>query len=116
MNAQLAATNTYTIVRNSDLEDVFRLQRDLIEKANTKKFSTKPKSNWINLVGVDVSEIQLGTVDIFDCIIAAAGRYGSLGLQVDSGNRLESCAGQESGGTRTGADYSPDCPRLSSRK
>lgn len=73
MNAQLAATSTYAIARNTDLEDVFRIQRDLIEKATTKKFGTKPKSNWINLVGVDVSELQLGTVDIFDCIIAAAG-------------------------------------------
>jgi hypothetical protein len=73
MNAQLAATNTYTIARNSDVQDVFRLQRDLIEKANIKKFNTKVKSNWINLIAVDVSEIQLGTVDVFDCVLAAAG-------------------------------------------
>jgi hypothetical protein len=43
------------------------------QKAATKKFSPKPKEGWINLVGVDVSEIQLGAVDVGDCVLAAGG-------------------------------------------
>ena len=74
--AQLKKSSTFRIARRDDTQDIFRLQRDLIQKAATKKFSPKPKEGWINLVGVDVSEIQLGTVDVGDCVLAVAGNPG----------------------------------------
>jgi len=73
INAQLQKSNTYSIARRDDTQDIFRLQRDLIQKAATTKFSPEPKEGWINLVGVDVSEIQLGAVDVGDCVLAAGG-------------------------------------------
>jgi hypothetical protein len=81
---QIARTGRYSIARDDDRDDEFRLQRDLIQKANTKKFSPVPKDGWINLVAVDVSEIQLGAVDVFDCILAAAGNPQVAALAVDS--------------------------------
>ena len=57
--------------------DVARIQRDIFEKSSTKKFNPKPKANWINLVAVDVSELQLGMIDIIDCLVAIGG-YASL--------------------------------------
>jgi integrase len=65
INAQLNTAGTYSVVRDSD--------SDLIQKANTKKFKARPDANWVNLVAVDVSETQLGTVDTYDCVLAAAG-------------------------------------------
>lgn len=47
-------------------------------KSSTKKFSPQPKSTWINLVAIDVSELQLGTVDLGDCLLAALGNEGAL--------------------------------------
>jgi hypothetical protein len=73
INAQLQKSNTFSVARSDDTQDIFRLQRDLIQKAATKKFSPAPKEGWINLVGVDVSEIQLGAVDVGDCVLAAGG-------------------------------------------
>lgn len=73
IKAQLQETNTFSVARQDDTHDIFRLQRDLIQKAATRKFNPAPKDGWINLVGVDVSEIQLGAVDVGDCVLAAAG-------------------------------------------
>ena len=56
-----------------DTRDVGRIQRDIFLKSSTKKFKAKPESTWINLVAVDVSELQLGTIDIVDCLLAAGG-------------------------------------------
>ena len=73
INAQLQVSNTFSVARSDDTKDIFRLQRDLIQKASTRKFSAHPKDRWVNLVGVDVSEIQLGAVDAGDCVLAAGG-------------------------------------------
>jgi hypothetical protein len=73
INSQLAASNTFGVARSDDTQDIARLQRDLIQKANLKKFDAKPQPNWINLVGVDVSELQLGMADVGDCLLAAGG-------------------------------------------
>jgi hypothetical protein len=56
-----------------DLRDVVRLQRDIIQKATPRKFNPSPKSGALNIVAVDVSELQLGAVDIADCLLAAGG-------------------------------------------
>lgn len=56
-----------------DTSDIVRLQRDLMLKSSTKKFKSVPDVDWINLVVVDVSELQLGTVDVGDCLLAAGG-------------------------------------------
>lgn len=56
-----------------DTRDVARIQRDIFQKSSTKKFNATPEPSWINLVAVDVSELQLGAVDIGDCLLAAMG-------------------------------------------
>lgn len=56
-----------------DTRDVRRIQYNLMQKASTKKFNPAPESGWINLVGIDVTELQLGTVDAGDCLLAAGG-------------------------------------------
>jgi len=73
INSQLAASNNFGVARSDDTEDIARLQRNLIQKANPRKFDAVPKANWINLVGIDVSELQLGMVDVGDCLLAADG-------------------------------------------
>jgi hypothetical protein len=73
INSQLAASNNFGVARSDDTEDIARLQRDLIQKDNPRKFDAVPKANWINLVGIDVSELQLGMVDVGDCLLAAGG-------------------------------------------
>ena len=54
-------------------DDIVRLQRDLMSKSTTKKFDSAPEASWINLVAIDVSELQFGTVDLADCLLAAGG-------------------------------------------
>jgi hypothetical protein len=73
INSQLAASNVFGVARRDDTRDVARLQWDLVGKANLRKFDATPKANWINFVGIDVSELQLGTVDVGDCLLAAGG-------------------------------------------
>lgn len=70
-NQQLEATGYCATLISDDTRDVARIQRDIFQKSSTKKFKAKPESTWINLVAVDVSELQLGTVDIGDCLLAA---------------------------------------------
>ena len=73
MSAQLQDTNGYCIRVDDDLGDVVRLQRDIIGKASTRKFNPIPAPDAINLVGIDVSELQLATIDLGDCLLAAGG-------------------------------------------
>ena len=55
-----------------------RIQRDIFLKSSINKFNPQPESTWINLVAIDVSELQLGTVDLGDCLLAALGNEGAL--------------------------------------
>lgn len=73
IDRQLEAVGEFEICNSDDTRDVARIQRDIFEKSSTKKFNPKPQPTWINLVAVDVSELQLGTVDIGDCILAVGG-------------------------------------------
>lgn len=72
-NQQLEATGCCATLISDDTRDVARIQRDIFQKSSTKKFKAKPDPTWINLVAVDVSELQLGTVNIGDCLLAAGG-------------------------------------------
>lgn len=78
INAQLERRGASSIVVNNvdgkgDTVDVARLQADLIQKASTRKFNPTVGVGIINIVAVDVSELQLGTVDLCDCLLAAGG-------------------------------------------
>jgi hypothetical protein len=73
IRAQLEAGGTFSIAVSDDTRDIRRMQYDLISKATTTKFNPKPSARWMNIVAVDVAELQLGTVDAGDCIVAAAG-------------------------------------------
>lgn len=73
INAQIEDKGMYATFLNDDTRDVARLQADLIQKSSTRKFNPKPSGNSINVVGVDVTELQLGTVDVCDCLLAAGG-------------------------------------------
>lgn len=70
---QLAGSGASSILRTDDTRDVARLQLDLFHKSSPTKFDQRPSADWINLVAIDVSELQLGTVDFCDCLLAAAG-------------------------------------------
>lgn len=56
-----------------DTSDVMRIQHAIIEKATLKKFEYPAAEKNINLIALDVSELQLGAVDIADCVLAALG-------------------------------------------
>lgn len=73
INAQLEDKGASATFIDDDTRDVARLQADLIQKASIRKFNPKPSADTINLVGIDVTELQLGTVDICDCLLAAGG-------------------------------------------
>jgi len=70
---QLAEHGVSATFFTEDTYDVARIQRDIFSKSSIKKFNPKPGAKEINLVAVDVSELQLGTVDIGDCLLAALG-------------------------------------------
>lgn len=70
---QIERSGAYSIFRNHDLGDIVRIQRDLITKSSTRKFYPAPRDGVINLVGIDVSELQIGAVDVCDCLLAAGG-------------------------------------------
>lgn len=72
-NHQIEATGRCVTHISDDTRDVARIQRDIFQKSSTKKFKAKPESTWVNLVAVDVSELQLGTIDIGDCLLAVGG-------------------------------------------
>jgi len=73
INAQLDDKGTSATFVDDDTRDVARLQADLIQKASTRKFNPELSAGTINLVCIDVTELQLGTVDICDCLLAAGG-------------------------------------------
>ena len=73
INRQLEAAGQFGICNSDDTRDVARIQRDIFQKSSTKKLNPEPTSTWINLIAVDVSELQLGTVDIGDCLLATVG-------------------------------------------
>lgn len=73
INQQLETTGVSSTFITDDTRDVARIQFDMFQKSSTKKFNPKPEKQWINLIGVDVSELQLGTVDVCDCLLAAGG-------------------------------------------
>jgi hypothetical protein len=73
ISAQLEKRQISTIFIDDDTHDVARLQADLIQKGSTRKFNPNPSPGTINLVGVDVTELQVGTVDVCDCLLAAGG-------------------------------------------
>lgn len=70
-NAANAKNGNY--LERLDTNDIVRLQRDLMSKSSTRKFNSVPEADWINLVVIDVSELQIGTVDAGDCLLAAGG-------------------------------------------
>ena len=63
---------------SDDTSDVARIQRDIFTKSSIRKFNPKPEAGWANLVAVDVSELQLGTTDICDCLLAVLGNEGAV--------------------------------------
>ncbi len=73
INSQLEARGTSATFIDDDTMDVARIQVDLIQKTSTRKFNPNPDAETVNLVGIDVTELQLGTVDICDCLLAAGG-------------------------------------------
>lgn len=74
---QLDENGVSTTLITDDKYEVARIQRDIFAKSSIKKFNPKPEAAWVNLVAVDVSELQLGTVDICDCLLAALGNEGT---------------------------------------
>lgn len=73
MNRQLEQLGVSALHVEDDVRDVVRLQRDIVQKSTPRKFNPSPKFGALNIVAVDVSELQLGTVDIADCLLAAGG-------------------------------------------
>ena len=73
INRQLADTGMSATLLLDDTRDIARLQFDLMQKSSVRKFNPKPDSASVNLVGVDVTELQLGMADICDCLLAAGG-------------------------------------------
>lgn len=73
INKQLKSTGFSETLITEDTWDVARIQRDIIQKSSITKFNPSPKQDWINLVAIDVSELQLGTVDLGDCLLATVG-------------------------------------------
>lgn len=73
INADLASSGVSEFGIADDTRDVGRIQLDLIQKATTRKFNPKPSLNTVNLVAIDVAELQLGSVDLCDCVLAAGG-------------------------------------------
>ncbi len=72
-DAQLVASGISAGHVGDEIYDVMRLQYTLIDEATTVKFQYPPLANNINLIAIDVSELQLGTVDAADCILATLG-------------------------------------------
>lgn len=73
IDTQLKDRDNYAINLGDGLKDIARIQYDLIDKASTRKFNPKPDNKTINLVAIDVSELQLKTVDTADCALATGG-------------------------------------------
>lgn len=73
INQQIEAAGVSSTLITDDTRDIARMQFDLFQKSSSTKFNTNPEKTWINLIGIDVSELQLGMADLCDCILAAGG-------------------------------------------
>lgn len=73
INKQLKAAGFSETLITDDTRDVARIQRDIFQKSSTTKFNPRPAPTWFNLVAIDVSELQLGTIDLGDCLLATVG-------------------------------------------
>jgi hypothetical protein len=73
INQQLEEGGVSAVGVRDDTRDVARLELDILQKASTRKFNPHPQPAWINLVAIDVAELQLGAVDMADCLLAAGG-------------------------------------------
>lgn len=73
INEQLMEYGASVSHVDDDTSDVMRLQYTIIDKATLKKFEHPPVKNAINLIAIDVSELQLGSVDAADCVLATLG-------------------------------------------
>jgi hypothetical protein len=73
IDTQIRHSGASKSVIADDTRDIGRIQRDLMGKASIRKFSPMLEPRRINLVGIDVAELQLGTVDPGDCFLAAGG-------------------------------------------
>jgi hypothetical protein len=63
-----------------DQVDVGRLQRDIFIKSSVTKFNPAVAVGDTNLIAIDVSELQLRTVDKCDCVHAVCGATGARGM------------------------------------
>ena len=61
INQQIEAVGISSTLITKDTRDIARIQLDLFQKSSHTKFNPKPEKNWINLIAIDVSELQLGT-------------------------------------------------------
>ena len=73
INAQINATGVSAMSLADDTKDVARLQADIMHKASIRKFNPRLGADAVNLVAIDVSELQLGTVDVCDLLLATGG-------------------------------------------
>jgi hypothetical protein len=73
INQQLENHGVSAVAVRDDTRDVARLELDILQKASTRKFNPNPETHWINLVVIDVAELQLGTIDMADCLLAVGG-------------------------------------------
>ncbi|WP_332777761.1 hypothetical protein [Polaromonas sp.] len=73
VHSQLASGGIFQISQADDTQDVGRIQRDIFGKSSPSKFNPIVVDGCINLVGVDVSELQLGAIDECDCVHAVGG-------------------------------------------
>lgn len=73
INEQLMTSGVSIYHVADDTKDIMRLQYTIIEKATLKKFQCPPIQNAVNLIAIDVSELQLGNVDVGDCVLATLG-------------------------------------------
>jgi hypothetical protein len=73
MKDQLDRSGVYKISVSDDTPDIGRIQRDIMAKSTTRKFSPTPQEKWTNIVAIDLSELQLGGADFGDCLLAAGG-------------------------------------------
>lgn len=56
-----------------DTSGILRIQRTIIDKTCLTKFLYPPLQDVVNLLAIDVSELQLGMIDIADCVLATLG-------------------------------------------
>ncbi|GLR27256.1 hypothetical protein [Limnobacter litoralis] len=73
IQSQTMQRGVFFICRDNDHIDIVRLQRDIINKATIKKFDPVPKPGTLNFVAIDLTEIELGMVDLSDCLLAVGG-------------------------------------------